>query len=278
MIRRELADGTVLLIPQEHHADVAAQFAAHWGGGRFAEACPYQSVVFATIYHDSGHREVEADLPVDVEIGAPYGHRDMPAAFKRPEANIANARWIGTHDPYAALLASMHRTGLGKRRYGTVRSWQTDYAAGSPPTGNGPAGMEAAFADMEPWQRDHLASLGLIDTPSQQALWFNYRLLQVFDLLSLYFCCDGYDDGRLRAVTLGGVPVDYESADEAEVHLVPEGENRVRMEPYPLDQSPLQVAVLARRMAPVSGPSEADVRRAYYRSDRQLLSWEIVAG
>ena len=95
MIRRELADGTLLLIPQEHHADVAAQFAAHWGGGRFATPRPYQSVVFATIYHDSGHREVEADLPVDVEIGAPYGHRDMPAAFKRPEANIASARWIG---------------------------------------------------------------------------------------------------------------------------------------------------------------------------------------
>jgi len=277
MIRRELADGTVLLIPQEHHADVAAQFAAHWGGGRFATPRPYQSVVFATIYHDSGHREVEADLPVDVEIGAPYGHRDMPAAFKRPEANVANAMWIGTRDPYAALLASMHRTGLGKRRYGTVRSWQTDYASVSPPTADGPAGREAAFADMEPWQLEHMASLGLTDTPSQGALWFNYRLLQVFDLLSLYFCCDD-DDGSMREVTLGGVPVDYGSAAGAEVHLTPAGESTVKMAPYPLDESPLQVSVLARRMAPITGFSEADVREAYYRSPRHLLSWELVAG
>ena len=36
MIIRQLTDGHVLAISQESHADVAAQFAAHWGGGGFA--------------------------------------------------------------------------------------------------------------------------------------------------------------------------------------------------------------------------------------------------
>ena len=31
MIKRDLQDGTSLFILQEDHADLAAQFAAHWG-------------------------------------------------------------------------------------------------------------------------------------------------------------------------------------------------------------------------------------------------------
>ena len=82
MIRRELPDGTMLLIPQEDHADVSAQFAAHWGNADFSTPNPYQSVVFATVYHDSGHREVEAATPVDVELGTLFGMRDMPGGLQ----------------------------------------------------------------------------------------------------------------------------------------------------------------------------------------------------
>src|SRR5437660_3585207 len=143
MIRRDLPDGTSLLIPQEHHADVSAQFAAHWGNDDFARPNPYESVVFATIYHDSGHREVEAGLPVDVELGRPYGMRDMPAAAKREDANGANIKWITGWDPYSGLLAAMHRTGLRKKRYNTVRSSQRDYAP-APAGADDGLGMDAA--------------------------------------------------------------------------------------------------------------------------------------
>lgn len=269
MIRRELPDGTVLMIPQENHADVSAQFAAHWGNADFATPDPYGSVVFATIYHDSGHREVEAGLPVDVELGRPYGMRDMPAAAKREDANQANVRWIAAHDPYAALLAAMHRTGLRKRRYDTVRSAERDYASAS---GDEPLGMDAAFADLDDALRVHLDAL---DARAHEHLWFNYRLLQVYDLLSLYVCCDGYDSGSLKPSGLSRVPVAYSSADEAEVRIIPTGANNLRLDPYPLDASPLTISVLARPMAPVNATCEADVRGAYHRAPRELVSWQL---
>jgi hypothetical protein len=75
MIKRDLQDGTSLFILQEDHADLAAQFAAHWGNERFAKLEPYESMVFAGIYHDSDHRETEADIPIDSEKGLPHGHR-----------------------------------------------------------------------------------------------------------------------------------------------------------------------------------------------------------
>jgi Protein of unknown function (DUF3891) len=269
MIRRELPDGTVLMIPQENHADVSAQFAAHWGNAEFAKPNPYESVVFGTIYHDSGHREVEAGLPVDVELGRPYGMRDMPPAAKREDANAANVKWISARDPYAGLLAAMHRTGLRKRRYDTVRSAERDYTA-SP--GDEHLGMDAAFEDLDESLREHLNTL---DAPARDSLWFNYRLLQVYDLLSLYVCCDGYENGNLKPSGLSAVPVAYGEPEEKEVRITPAGSNSVRLAPFPFDAAPLTISVLARHMAPVDARSESDVRGAYYRAPRELLSWQF---
>ena len=271
MIRRELPDGTILMIPQEHHADVSAQFAAHWGNDRFSKPEPYQSVVFGTTYHDSGHREVEAAVPVDVEMGRLFGMRDMPAAFKREDANVANVQWVADHDPYAGLLAGMHRTGLRKKRYGTVSASGRDYA-----TSDGdPTGMDAAFADLDATLRAHLETL---DEQQRLQLWFNYRLLQVYDLLSLYVCCDGYEGGALRPSTLTGVPIGYDQAGETEMRITPTGATSARIDPFPFDAAPLTVSVLARHMAPVAAAtSEAEVREAYYRAPRELFSCELSA-
>jgi hypothetical protein len=257
------------MIPQEQHADVSAQFAAHWGNADFATPEPYDSVVFATTYHDSGHREIEAGLPVDVEMGRPYGMRDMPAAAKREDANTVNVRWIASHDPYAALLASMHRSGLRRRRYDTVRSSERDYAVSA---GEQPLGREAAFADLDESLRSHLATL---DADARDQLWFNYQLLQVYDLLSLYLCCDGYDGDSMRPSSLSRVPLHPGSDEVTDVRISPTGGNGLRFDPYPLDASPLGISVLARPMTPVNATCEADVRAAYHRAPRSLVSWNI---
>src|SRR5207249_1330609 len=225
---------------------------------------------FATTYHDSGHREIEAGVPVDVELGRLYGMRDMPAAFKREDANQANVRWITVHDPYAALLAAMHRTGLRKKRYNTVSSAESDYASGGP--GEAPLGMDAAFEDLDEGLREHLSRL---DAPARDSLWFNYRLLQVYDLLSLYVCCDGYKDGELQPSALSGVPLAHDGSDGAEVRITPTGASSVRLDPYPLDVEPLTISAVARHMAPVNAKSESDVRAAYYRAPRELLTWQF---
>ena len=65
MVIRELTDGRCYVSLQEDHAELAAQFAAHWGNDRFSRLRPYQMMVFATTYHDSGYREWEGKPPMN---------------------------------------------------------------------------------------------------------------------------------------------------------------------------------------------------------------------
>ena len=48
MVIRELKDGRSYVSLQEDHAELAAQFAAHWGNSRFSKLRPYDTMVFAT--------------------------------------------------------------------------------------------------------------------------------------------------------------------------------------------------------------------------------------
>lgn len=65
MVVRELRDGSQILITQEDHAELSAQFAAHWGNNNFCKPRPYESMVFATAYHDSGFRDWEGIPPIN---------------------------------------------------------------------------------------------------------------------------------------------------------------------------------------------------------------------
>jgi hypothetical protein len=270
MITRDLPDGTSLAILQEDHADVAAQLAAHWGNDRFARLDPYQTMVFGTIYHDSGHREMEADLPVDVEKGLPYALGRTPAGIRKREADVVNCKWIASRDAYAALVVSVHHAGLRKRRYDTVGR-----ADGSRAPDGQQLGIEDAFRDLEDWQRGWADQLGLDDPRVLAGFWHNYRCLQVFDILSLYVCWDGYDGDRLMEVTVNKVPVRYGSDEAVDLQLVPNGADSVRITPYPFDLSPLPISVMTRPMTPLVDQPQEVTQEAFYKARRLPLTYQL---
>ena len=276
MIVRELPDGRVMAITQENHADVSAQFAAHWGNDTFARLEPFETLVFATTYHDSGHREVDAEVPFDLENCRPYGHRNTPPERRKPEALEANNQWLCNHDIYSGLLVSMHHTGLRKKRYDTIESWQTA-GQGQTSIHDTFVGMDRAFDDLESWQKKHAATLGLDDRAARRTFWSNYCMLQVFDLLSLYFCLDGYTGERMVETALVGIPLAYQGDAVADLHIVPTKGGQVRMDPYPFDDSPLRAVVPARILTPAPYASEAQARAAFFVAPRQALEWEITA-
>jgi hypothetical protein len=272
MITRELSNGTSLVMLQEDHADLAAQFAAHWGNERFARLDPHRTMVFGTIYHDSGHREMEADLPIDVEKGLPYALGRTPAGIRKREADVVNCKWIAERDAYAALVVSMHHSGLRKRRYDTVG--RADFSRA--PDGQ-PLDVEDAFRDLEEWQRAWADQIELDDPGARARFWHNYRCLQVFDILSLYFCWDGYEGDRLMDVTVNKVPVRYGSEETVDLQLTPAGASSVRISPYPFDVSPLPISILARPMAPLVDHPQPITQEAFYKAERLPLSWEVTS-
>src|SRR4029078_7780912 len=54
MIVREGAGGSLIIIGQTDHAKLSGQCAAHWGNKDFARPKPYEAVVRAAMFHDSG--------------------------------------------------------------------------------------------------------------------------------------------------------------------------------------------------------------------------------
>src|ERR1700752_396321 len=119
MVVRELKDGRAIAATQEDHAELSAQFAAHWGNERFSQLQPYKTMVFATTFHDSGYREFEGNPPINIAKGRLYAHREDVPNFEATElaAYSRNAEGGGSHDLYAGLIVSMHRTGLWHNRY-----------------------------------------------------------------------------------------------------------------------------------------------------------------
>jgi hypothetical protein len=166
---------------------------------------------------------------------------------------------VVAQDRYAGLLVNMHCAGLYNRRYGTDPSL--------PATPRAPQeqaviqkfldGLEAQQRQLREQLRGEVPPAFLED----RFIWANYKLLQIYDRLSLLLCMP-----PRRQRPLGPAPKDYEG-HEAVLSLRPLDEQTVAVTPYPFGEEPLAVSVAARLIPAVS-----------YTSDRQLRAALAVAG
>jgi hypothetical protein len=276
MIVRHTSDDQFALIKQCDHADLAAQFAAHFGNERFTTVRPFESVVRATTHHDNHFLDVEANLPIDTENGRPFGHRETPFSQVHIDALHGNVRWLLAGDPLAGLLVSMHHSGLPQNRYGLVASWQTRGGAGVKSRVIRPE-VAASIEVLEAEQATVRATLAADHLATDNQINTNYRLLQFFDLLSLYLCSDGYQNGELVPTWIGPVPTDYKGSECAEIRIEPLPGDQVRLSPYPFDTTKLRVSVPVRFVKALPGRGVMACREAAMKANRDYLSWDFVA-
>jgi hypothetical protein len=260
MIVRTLAEGQTALIGQTDHSRVVGQMAAHWGNDRFAAPEPYDSVVRAATYHDFGWLDYETRPLVNAETGRPHEFRDLPFRPDQLEAYGRWVDWLTAIDPYAGLLVSRHRTGLWQGRYGSIEHPGMRFN----PSGPGPeiqafiGDQEAAQAKVQPGYED----------PQFQV---NYHLLQVWDLLGLYFCCRApYED------YVEPVPTSYAGNGVVRLDLAPRGDWEVALDPYPFDVRPLHIQIGYKDLKRDAYASLEDFRRAYFQADSKLLTYTLV--
>ena len=261
MIIRKQADGGLTLIGQTDHSRLVGQLGAHWGNSEFAPIQPFESVARAATYHDYGWLGYETQPLINPENGEPYEFRQMPFNPAQLAAYQWCIDWLASVDPYSGLLVSMHRTGLWKQRYETIEHPGSRFN----PQLNRPEIAEFV-AHQEAWQTQTR------DAVPTDTLWTNYRLLQVWDLLGLYFCCQEPCEDHIEPV-----PVSY-AGDGPIVRLTmtPVGDRQVCFEPYPFNVHPLRVTIDSKRLPRASFADVGDFRQAYYQADNQLLEYELV--
>jgi hypothetical protein len=265
-------DDRYRLVTQPDHSRQVGRIARHWGNDRVDAPEPRLPCVVAAEAHDNGWWEY--DLQPHLVDGKPAGILD-PDSETWTEFYRRGPERVADMDPYAGVLVSMHGTGVKQQRYG----WSESVPDKSEAFG-------AFIDDQEQFQRDRMAEMadterfgayataaerdGLATIQAGDAhefgadpprIWTNYRLLQTWDMLSLY-CCRS---NSLSASRITGVPGGPDG-ETTTLSLEPTDERTVRIDPYPFDTAPLSVPVEGRLLdKPVA--TESNLFDAYYQAD-----------
>jgi hypothetical protein len=149
------------------------------------------------------------------------------------------------------MLISMHGAGIYTGRYGTQPS------LGLSGQERHKEAVDAFVAEQEQGYRDLGERLGV----SEDERWRNYRLLQIYDRLSLYFCLREVEHGE--ADEIEPVPT-REGGDDVALRIEPAGPWHVRLDPFPFAASPARFT-LVRRVLPKAGFDGNESFRAAFR-------------
>lgn len=174
-----------LAIMMHEHTALSGQFARAFGNEDFEPAAPAELVTYVTSHHDAGWTEFDRDPVTDEASGLPYNLVETPAEHitvtsrRSPDFNER-------HHPYCGLLSSMHSWGLYNGRYGLSNMVLIDRI----PPHDRPLAEKMLNGELDRQQR----LKAVIASDGEAAQWLapdrvfqNYKQLQFFDLLALYF-------------------------------------------------------------------------------------------
>lgn len=267
------------LITQNDHGDLAGQFAAHWGNNNFARLNPYPSMVLAAEAHDNGWWHWDINPSADEE-GVPLAFTRTPRE-KRCGFYGKGIDYVVEKDLYAGLMVSMHGVGLPQQRYGTMPSMSKRVD-------------EYSLRFIEEREPSHQAMMEQVARTEQYAgmnspeqIRFNYRMMQVFDRMSLFFCANfdissvpasgSHSQGKAYyGPTITPTPVRFGQPD-TELCMRAIDRSAVIAEPYPFDESPLRVGVRGRLIPRIAYKSQEEFREVYSKAPREVFEFTLAA-
>jgi hypothetical protein len=267
MIVRTTDTNELILVPQTEHSKLVGQLVAHWGNDNFMRPEPFDSVVRAATFHDFGWVPYESKPLFDAKSGGTPHYLDVPNSTAQLKAYQDCSDWLAGIDPYASMLVNMHRTGLWQRRYDVIAHPK----AYLQPQGRLPMQpteeVKAFIAKNEAIQAKQKAGA------DDAQVWTNYRLLQVCDLLGLYFSCHEPDE-----LYITPVPTAY-TADKAKgvtVTMNPVGPRVVAFEPFPFRARNITVGLQGKRL-PSRTYLDADAfMAAYFQAEPEAFTFTLV--
>ena len=262
MIVRRRPDGSVDLVTQNDHARLSGLFAAHWGNEAFVLPEPVDAVVRAAVFHDCTWSRYEATPRYDAQAHETPNYRQVPNDAEQLCAYQAALDWIEEIDPYLGLLVSRHRTGLWRGRYGVIAELASrNAAAGASPE------LEAFIA------RNEARQAQLMEQVDASVFEQHYRLLQIWDLFSLYWC-----SGDPKAMRIAGAALDGKTGPDERLTftLTPLAPDRVALDPWPFDAPVLAGGFVYRRLETLDFPDVESFRRGFWGARPAVRAFEFV--
>ncbi|UCH26731.1 MAG: DUF3891 family protein [Trueperaceae bacterium] len=214
------------VIRQSDHASCAGQLAAAFGNDRFVPLYPRELMEFVTRHHDEGWDEVDAAALQDPNTGLPYHLTETPTdallatGSRSPDFNER-------HHPFCGLLSSLHTCGIYQGRFGIIAGPLPMYS---------PEKRRAVETLISREQARQVRLKAILAGRRETAVWvedvflfYNYKRLQFFDLLALYF--HKHHAAERSRTEFRHVPV--RPGEEVTITVEPIDEAHYRLTPYP---------------------------------------------
>lgn len=232
------------VIAQLEHTRLAGRFAAAWGNDVFAPLSPRDLMEYVVTHHDEGWDAVDAHVGRVAETGLPWNLVTTPL----PELVKSSARGPELNErrhPFCGLLSSMHSYGLYHGRYGLS---DKVFVHAIPPA-HRPAVDDMLARELGRQKRLRAALAADPATApwvEERALFHNYKLLQFYDTLALYFNCT--HEAARGTSSFPNVP--RRLGDDVAITVSRVEEGVYRFAPYPFARDGLELGWEYRPLAP----------------------------
>ena len=254
------------------HTAFAGRLARAFGNDAFEAVAPREQVLRVVDHHDDGWAVLDAEFRVDPDSGLPY-HLVHTPIEEIVGTSAASPTLNEAHHPYCGLLSSMHSWGLYNGRYGLSDHVLIDrFDAAVRPR------LEAMLdGELERQGRLRESLAGDPETApwlDEAHVMQNYKQLQFFDTLSLYFHCT--HAGERRADAFPHVP--KSATADVTVAIEPRGGETYALAPFPFAGAAVELAFDGRYLAPLPQAVEPDARARIVGTPVSRQAVTLVAG
>jgi hypothetical protein len=240
------------VLTMAEHTEMCGQMARAFGNEGFEPPSPFDEVVYMVENHDRGWDPYDSNPGLDPATGVPYimARTPTPDAVK---TNRGSPDFNETHHPYCGLLSSMHSWGLYNGRYGFSRFVPRTQATTSISVVDLHRPLIDAMLTYEEARQARLKARLATDEATrdwveEHHLFQNYKQLQFFDTMSLYF--------HLRHAGERGtetyVHVPRNAYTDTDITLKKINERVYSLDPFPFAPDRLTIACRGRYVMPFS--------------------------
>jgi hypothetical protein len=233
-----------LAIMMHEHTALSGQFARAFGNDRFEPTEPNDLMFHVVSHHDEGWAEFDRDPVTDEKTGLPYNLVETPAdhitvtSRRSPEFNERQ-------HPYCGLMSSMHSWGLYNGRYGLSNMVLINIIP-LPDRALADRMLDGELKRQERLKAEIAKDPRTAGWLEQGHLLQNYKQLQFFDLLALYF--NRIHPSERTEQTFEHVPLN--ARQDASVTLRPREPGVYEMAPYPFAANAAEFAFAGRLIKP----------------------------
>ena len=238
---------------REHNA-LCGQFVRAFGNDAFERCEPFEEMVYVVSHHDYGWDEFDGDPVLDDRTGLPLRRRQRAGAGRDRYRQALGRRQRGPPpllraDLLDALLGALQRALRLSRSSETRPGGSTSIPVGPDDREEVDRMLSGEIARQERIRETLAADPETAPWVEEAHIVQNYKQLQFFDTLALYFNLRHETDRGVETFTC--VPRD--AATDAEVTVTPKGGGVYALDPFPFAGDRLETACSGRYLAACDG-------------------------